>query len=469
MRKHRIAAVMIGVAGAATPALASRGIAQNVSNNTTNAVLARRLDSALQEAATKGFSGIVRVDRDGAVLFEKGYGLANRATKMPFTPATVVQIGSDTKDFTAVAILQLQERGKLKTSDPLSKFFPSAPADKRDITIDQLMNHTAGFPIGLGGDFDAVQRGEFIDRAMKRPLLFAPGANRQYSNTGFALLAAVIELVSGQTYDEYVRDNILRVVGMTHTGLLLPAFDTATLAHGYRNGEDMGNMLSKPHATDGPYWNLRGNGGMLSTVGDMHAFYSALFETDKLLTAAARTQRFDPTQPAGLAGSDLVNAFLYERLPGRKIEMIVATNSAEFRERTVRDIVGTILGLPSPDGGGPMASTAGPRKAATPPAPAVATLLRDFVATINTGDLAKLTSFIGEHFAIEAGTPSAAQRAERFVQTHQNLGELTVVGLDQLAEGVVEVSARSAVEGPLTMRIPVVDGKMRGVQLLVGG
>jgi hypothetical protein len=114
-------------------------------------------------------------------------------------------------------------------------------------------------------------------------------------------------------------------------------------------------------------------------------------------------------------------------------------------------------------------ATAGPRKAATPPTPAVASLLGDFVAAINAGDVTRLTAFISEHFQLEPGSPSAAQRAARFAQMHGNLGALSITGLDQLPDGVVEVSATSAVEGPLTMRMTVTSGKIQGVQVLVGG
>ena len=193
----------------------------------------------------------------------------------------MVQIGSNPKDFTAVSILQLQERGQLSVTDKIAKFFPSAPADKQNITIGMLMNHRAGFPIGLGPDFANMTRAQLIDAAMKTKLLFTPGERNNYSNTGFALLAAIIEQVSGKTYDEYVRDNILNPLGLRNTGFHLPRFDEARLARGYNSGgKDEGTMLSKPHAADGPYWNLRGNGGMLSTVGDMHNFYKALFETE---------------------------------------------------------------------------------------------------------------------------------------------------------------------------------------------
>jgi CubicO group peptidase (beta-lactamase class C family) len=433
-----------------------------------DSVITARLDSALRALQARGFSGVVRVDRNGTTLIEKGYGLANRATNTPFTPATAVQIGSNTKDFTIVALLQLHERGRLSIRDSLSKFIPSAPADKRNITLWQVANHVAGFPIGLGGDFDRVTRDQFIDIAMKRPLLFEPGTREQYSNTGFSLLAAVIELVSRRTYDEYVRDNILVPLGLKNTGFLLPRFDPGRVAHGYRNGEDVGDILSKPHAADGPYWNLRGNGGMLSTVGDMAAFYRALLETNRLLKPETRALRFDPSEPLGLAGSDLVSAFLYDRFPPAQTEIIIATNTAEMRERPVREAIGAILGLPSPDGG--QRADNAQRTSSKPPAEAVAAMLRAFVSAVNSGDAATLAAFINENFLIETGSPDAAARAQRLGALRRNAGELKIVGLDQVEAAVVEISATSANEGPLTMRVQLTpQGKIRSVQIMVGG
>ena len=428
------------------------------------------LDSALRGLEAKGFSGVVRVEQRGVTLLEKGYGLANRADKTPFSASTVVQIGSNTKDFTVVALLQLHERGTLNVHDSLAKFFPSAPADKRNITLWQLVTHVAGFPIGLGGDFEPVTREQLVKAAFERPLNFPPGTREQYSNTGYSLLAAIIEQVSGRTYDEYVRENILDPLGLRNTGFLLPHFDLARVAHGYRNGEDVGTMLAKPHAADGPYWNLRGNGGMLSTVGDMHTFYKALFESNTLLKPATRALRFDPNEPIGLAGSDLVSSFLYDRLPGRGVEIIIATNSPDVRFPVVRQAIGGVLGLPSPDGG-PVIATAGPTSAKAPP-PAVATLLNDFVAAINSGDAPTLTKFIDAHFVIDAGTPTAAERAQRLAGMHQNLGALTVSTLNQVDDTTVEISVMSAQEGKATLKVTVEPGpppKLRSLQVMVGG
>jgi CubicO group peptidase (beta-lactamase class C family) len=429
-----------------------------------------RLDSALRALEAKGFSGVIRVDRDGATILEKGYGLANRAERRRFEPTTVVQIGSNTKDFTLVALLQLQARGRLDMRDSLAKYFPEATGDKRNITLAQLANHRAGFPIGLGGDFEPLGRAQFLDAAFRRPLSFTPGTREQYSNTGYSILAAVIEKVSGTTYDEYVRANILEPLGLKNTGFLLPTFDPKRLAHGYRNDEDRGTMLSKPHAPDGPYWNLRGNGGMLSTLDDMHAFYTALFETSTLLAPGARMGRFDPGEPVALAGSDLVNFFLYERLPRRRIEFIVASNNAAFGARPVRAAIAQVLGLPSDDGGRPVAST--PRANAHPPTPAVAALLTDLVSVINAADSARVVRFVADHFLVEPGAPPAEQRVTRLLAMHQNLGALTLNGLDQIEPGVVEASVVTAQEGAATMKFMLDTSpspKIKGIQMRVGG
>jgi CubicO group peptidase (beta-lactamase class C family) len=448
----------------ALPVLAARAFCQ------TSDPTGAKLDSALRALETKGFSGVVRVDRDGATILEKGYGLANRVERRPFDPSTVVQIGSNTKDFTQVALLQLQERGRLDMRDSLAKYFPAAPADKRNITLAQLVNHRAGFPIGLGGDFEPLSRDQFLDAALRRPLSFTPGTREQYSNTGYALLAAVIEQVSGKTYDEYLRDNILDPLGLKNTGFLLPNFDPKRLAHGYRNDEDQGTMLSKPHATDGPYWNLRGNGGMLSTLDDMHTFYKALFETSTLLKPESKMGRFNPDEPIGLAGSDLVNFFGYDRLPGRHLEIIVASNNAAFGARPVRAAIGQVLGLPTDDGGRVAATT--PRANARPPVPEVAAMLTDLVNAINAADSSRLATLVAEHFLVEPQAPSAEQRVARLLGIHQNLGTLTVAGLDQIEPGVVEMSVVTTQEGAATMKF-MLDGspspKIKGIQMLVGG
>ncbi|CAN5451243.1 hypothetical protein BH09GEM1_BH09GEM1_36780 [soil metagenome] len=353
--------------------------------------ISARLDSTMKVAERAGFSGVVRIERDGTTILEKGYGWANRDRNIPFKAETVVRIGSNTKDFTAVAILQLQEAGRLSLGDALAKYFPAAPADKRNITIAQLMNHRAGFPAGIGGDFEPLERKAFIERAMKTPLVFAPGARESYSNTGFSILAAIIEQVTGMTYDTYVQRNIFAPIGLRRTGFLLPGFKPDDLAHGYLAARtDAGTMLAKPHATDGPYWNLRGNGGMLSTVGDMHAFYKELFEGTKLMKPTTRALRFNPNEPIGLAGSDNVNFFLSERFLRMKVEVIIASTSVTSKAPAIRRELGKILDLPD---GGRNEEQVTRRPGGKPASAEIEKLLRDFVVAENSGDVARLRAF----------------------------------------------------------------------------
>jgi CubicO group peptidase (beta-lactamase class C family) len=135
--------------------------------------------------------------------------------------------------------------------------------------VAQLRDHTAGFEEYSGGDFDAVTREPFTAHMMASILRSTPGAAEHYSNPGYGLLAVIIERVRGTSYDEYVRDAIITPLGLTHTGFLLPKFDRTRISHGYNAAGDEGIIIEKAHAADGPYWNLRGNGGMLSTVGEM--------------------------------------------------------------------------------------------------------------------------------------------------------------------------------------------------------
>ncbi len=432
--------------------------------------LAQRLDSAMRAAEARGFSGVVRVERSGTLLLEKGYGLANRSTKTAFTPGTVVQIGSNTKDFTVVAIHQLQLAGRLSVRDSIGKYFTGAPSDKRGITIQQLLDHRAGFPQGLGGDFERVSRKQLVDSAMRFKLLFTPGARESYSNTGYSLLAAIIEQVTGKSYDVYVRDSILAPLQLRRTGFLLPKFKLGQLAHGYTpNGHDEGTMLEKPHAADGPHWNLRGNGGMLSTVGDMHTFYHALFETERLLPARVRDTRFNPNEPIGLAGGDGINMFLFERDPIARTEMIIASTNAAMKASAIRRELGTILGLPQPniDDDAPARRSGG-----TPASAAMALVLNRLVGVINGGDAAALRTFIVEQFVTGPGAPSVDARVERISGLHDRLGLLTIERTEVFDDGPAEISLTSAVQGRAVLRV-VIDRaapyKIHGLQIQVGG
>jgi CubicO group peptidase (beta-lactamase class C family) len=224
-----------------------------------------------------GFSGEVLVARDGIPLLAEGYGLADRENGTRWSPATVTTLGSITKQFTAAAILALEGDGLLSVSDPIAKYFPDVPEDKRGITLQQLLTHSSGVtdPDDIG-DFDPIGREEYVRRILGEKLAFAPGTSYQYANAGYSLLGAIVEKVSGKSYERFLRDRLLAPNGLYETGYKLPQWGPGRLAVGYGPAERWGTVLGRPMAEDGPYWALRANGGIHSTAFDVLRWAEAL-------------------------------------------------------------------------------------------------------------------------------------------------------------------------------------------------
>lgn len=430
----------------------------------------RAADSVLSAAARNGFSGVALIRRNGTVLLRRGYGLANRARQIKFGPGTVVQIGSNTKDFTKVAILQLAEAGRLRLTDSLSAFFPNVPVDKRGITVHQLLEHTAGFPLGVGPDYEPITRAQFIARALATPLKFAPGQGEQYSNTGYSLLAAIIEARSGQTYDTYLQAHIFAPAGMRHTGLLLPHFDPDALAHGVEGGKEQPTMLERPHAADGSHWNLRGNGGLLSTVDDMAAFYDALFDTETLLPRAVRTTAF-PDEPMVLAGSDMIDFFLYDREPQAGLVMVLASNVAEQPAPRVHRALLPLYGVVPMMGPHEGAAPAGP--SVTLPDTPAGRAATAWLQAMTHADSASLTTFFAERMVPNDNDKRPLpDKVAQALSRRGRLGALVPLSFDAKSATVIEVHCRTGEGDPATLTFeiePSAPWRIVGVRMMVGG
>jgi CubicO group peptidase (beta-lactamase class C family) len=263
---------------------------------------AAQIDGVLTHYSQRGlFAGVVFLVRHGKPILIKGYGLADRARKIPFDRAVVFDVGSITKQFTATAILRLESEGKLSVQDPLKKYFPDLPADKIGITLHHLLTHTAGFKEGFGGDYEHVSAVELRKRMWAAPLRFPPGERYFYSNAGYSLLGMIVEQVSGQGYEHYLHDNLFRPAGMEHTGYLIPDWSKQVLARQYDGMIDAGVPTEQDWAPDGPYWNLRANGGILSTVDDLYRWHLALLG-DNVLPTAAKIKLFKPYIREGFYG-----------------------------------------------------------------------------------------------------------------------------------------------------------------------
>ena len=242
----------------------------------------------MRDAAEQGFTGGLAVAREGNVLIHAGYGERIPGTGDPVTGETVSTVGSITKQFTAAAILKLHEQGKVSLTDTLVEWFDDVPQDKRNITIHQLLTHSAGLQPAIGPDNERIGRDAFVAQALASELMFAPGNGYEYSNVGYSLAAAIIEKASEQQYEQFLYDNLLKPAGMKETGYRIPNWSENRIAHGReRDGSDWGSVVASAIGDDGPGWHLVGNGGIHSTPGDMILWHQAL-QADRVLSAESK-------------------------------------------------------------------------------------------------------------------------------------------------------------------------------------
>src|SRR6476661_5916956 len=187
---------------------------------------ATAVDEVFEDLTKPGSPGCaLGVYRDGQMLYEKGYGLANIEENVPITPKSVFDIGSTSKQFSASSILLLEKQGKLSVNDDVRKYVPELPDYGQKITILHLLNHTSGLRDYLvlfemaGINIDSVTTDEdaLALIARQKALNFTPGSEYLYSNSGFFLLSVIVKRVSGKTLKEFAAENIFTPLGMTHT------------------------------------------------------------------------------------------------------------------------------------------------------------------------------------------------------------------------------------------------------------
>ncbi len=258
-------------------------------------------DRYLSRSVPFGFAGGVLVAEGTAIRLQGGYGLADRAGALPVTPETVFYAGSLTKQFTTAAILKLTELGRLSPEDAIIRFLPDLPEEKRAITVHHLLTHTSGLPHDVGDPYGGppVARDAEIAAILATPLASPPGGKYSYSNAGFVLLAAIVEIASGKPYERFLRDELFVPAGMFHTGYVLPHWERARIAHGYDGETDAGLPIDRSSwAGDGPTWAVRGAGSMLSTLEDLYLWDRAL-RGQKVLSPASRERLFTKQVQSG--------------------------------------------------------------------------------------------------------------------------------------------------------------------------
>lgn len=253
----------------------------------------RDLEATLAAAVDWGFSGTVLAVRDGQIVHHQGYGFADRESGRPNDVETVYDIGSQPIDFTRAAIWLLVQRGELSMDDAVSRFYPDAPADKRGITLRHLMEGSSGLPnfhhraSDEDWDLSWIEREMAEERILNASLLFEPGSNTALSHSAFGLLAAIVERVSGQAYEDFLEVNFFEPVGMERTGpygddLGLPE---SAFAVGY--GDYAASEPNIPPEWGRTSWLIKGSGGMVSTPLDLYRFFEAM-RSGEILRGAAR-------------------------------------------------------------------------------------------------------------------------------------------------------------------------------------
>jgi len=243
------------------------------------------------------FNGSVLVAENGKVIYKKGLGLAQMEWNIPNAPDTRFRLGSITKQFTATLILQLVEQGKVKLDGKVSDYLPTYRKDIGEkVTIHQLLTHTSGIPsyTGLPGFFNDVSRNpytvdDFIKKYASNNLEFEPGSKFSYNNSGYFLLGAIVEKVTGQTYEKALKERILDPLGMKSTGYDHYGTLIEKRASGYQKTPD--GYVNAPYLDMSiPY----AAGSMYSTVEDLYLWDQGLY-TDRVLSAAMKELMYKPS------------------------------------------------------------------------------------------------------------------------------------------------------------------------------
>lgn len=241
---------------------------------------AYRMDQVAAAQAENGdFMGAVLVAQDGTIVFDKGYGSANLEWNIPNDGDTKFRLGSVTKQFTAVSIMLLRERGKIDLEAPVKTYLPDAPAAWDEVTVFNLLTHSSGIPNFTGfEDYGKTKSlptnlDELIARFSDKPLDFVPGEQYAYSNSGYILLTAIVEQASGQTYADFVGENLFKPLGMADSGYDGHAAIVPRRASGYvptPNGPMHADYIDMSIP--------QGAGALYSTTHDLLKWETGLFD-----------------------------------------------------------------------------------------------------------------------------------------------------------------------------------------------
>ena len=257
----------------------------------------KKIDSLLNDLFDKnGAGGIALVVKDGKTVYRKAFGMANLEFDIKMTPENVFQIGSITKQFTAMAIMKLVEQKKINLDDEITQFIKDYPTHDHKITIEHLLTHTSGIKsytsiknwISAKRRLDSTPE-EVIDYFKNEPMDFKPGEKQKYSNSGYYLLGYIIEKISGQPYGEFIEKNLLQPLKMSDSSYGSVAKIIKNKVSGYAKSGDT--------YINAEYWSISqayAAGGLFSTVDDLYKWYAAV-TSNQVVSEASFNQAISPT------------------------------------------------------------------------------------------------------------------------------------------------------------------------------
>jgi len=286
-RTHGVRFVLVAVAAALPAGVASAGDQAKGRDDTK---IYREIDAAVRKVPGD-FWGTVLCAKKGEIVFARGYGYADY-DKKPNGADTLYEIASCTKQFTATAVLRLEQQKKLKTTDTLDKHMKGVPADKKKITIDHLLHHISGISGKVGVPYAYTgTRDAYLEKMLAEPLASEPGTKYEYCNVGYAMLAAIVEIASGREFEEYCRKELFAPAGLVDTGFIGDERLVNSARITVRKCDDC-----QPGWTAAKWWygwGYRGMGGVVTTAPDLLRWDRAL-RGDKILNAAQKAKLYEP-------------------------------------------------------------------------------------------------------------------------------------------------------------------------------
>ncbi|MEM8680413.1 MAG: serine hydrolase [Planctomycetota bacterium] len=264
----------------------SWGDVRGQSGATPDRLTWENLDQRIDQAEADGLAGAVLVVRDGEIVLDRGFGFADREQQIKNTKDTIFALGSTPIDFTKAGIFLLADRNQLSLNDTIDQFFDDVPSDKKSITLAHLMTGRSGLqdfhdlPGDENKDHTWISREEALKRIFAQELLFAPGKGEEHSHSAFGVLAAVIEVVSGQSYATYTKQELFTPLGLDDIGFFGEQLPANRVAVGY--GFSKSSEPNSPPHWGRTSWLVMGSGGQVGTLHDIYAWVRALREGELL-------------------------------------------------------------------------------------------------------------------------------------------------------------------------------------------